>query len=75
MQRITFDVPDLTADAEAPLEAALVDLIGVYISDADAASGRVTITYDEGWLGEAGLAGVIQDAGFTVPEAPTRPGS
>jgi copper chaperone CopZ len=74
MQRMIIDVPDLAeGEAAAAIAVQLTDMIGVDRAEVDAREGTVTVTYDEGWVGEAGLMGVIQDAGFTVPDAPVRP--
>lgn len=73
MRREVIDVPDLGGAAAEQLEADLVGLIGVDRAVIDLDRREVVVTYDEGWIGEAGLMGVIQDAGFTVPAAPRRP--
>lgn len=74
MRRQAIDVPDLAgAAAQEQIRTTLESLIGVDEAVVDLDRRRVVITYDEGWIGEAGLMGVIQDAGFTVPAAPVRP--
>ncbi len=74
MIRRAIDVPDLAGDAAGDqIQTTLESLIGVDIATVDMDRRQVIVTYDEGWIGEAGLMGVIQDAGFTVPDAPVRP--
>ena len=74
MIRRAIDVPDLAGDAAGDqIQSTLESLIGVDIATVDLDRRQVVVTYDEGWIGEAGLMGVIQDAGFTVPDAPVRP--
>ena len=70
MIRRAIDVPDLAGDAAGDqIQSTLESLIGVDIATVDLDRRQVVVTYDEGWIGEAGLMGVIQDAGFTVPDA------
>ena len=73
MKRQLIDVPDLDDDARTLLPERFGDLIGVDAVDVHLDDRQVVVTYDEGWIGEAGVMGVIQDAGYDVPDAPAMP--
>ena len=71
MTRTTvFTVPDMTCGhCEMSVREALGGLDGVQGAEADHVTGKVAVTYEEGYVGEDRFRAAVEEAGYTLREA------